>query len=348
MKGVIRSLILALVLAGSAAAAQPPAPAIEARPLATIDFYGQRTLDADTLRKALPIHEGDRVSPGDGERLTVTVQAALSATPHLKHARVEFVCCAQDGGVHMFVGVQEDTSPEPHFRPAPTGAVRLPADLVAHSGAVEHALMEAVFKGRAQEDDSQGHALLTQDPEGRALQEQTLPLVARNLDLLKRVLRQSADGEHRAMAARFLGYAPDKQAVVEDLVQASTDPDPGVRNDATRALMVFGMAKTAPRIPYAPFVDLLDTPAWTDLNKASSILMVLSSTRDPALLTLLRRQSMPALAAMARWRDRDHSQPAYWMLGRIAGLPDPAIQDHLTRGDADGLIAAALKREPGP
>jgi len=322
--------------------AQPSS--LEMRPIATIDFYGQKTLDTEALRKALPIHEGDLVSRGDGARLTPTVRAALVGQPHLRDTRLDFICCAEGGGVHVFVGVQEDGTPEVHFRPAPTGAVRLPAQLVAHGRAVDRALMEAISQGHSAEDDSQGYSLLTQARAGRALQEQNLALAARNLHILRQVLRESADAEQRAMAARYLGYAPDRQAVVNDLVRAMTDSDPGVRNDAMRALMVFSRSRIPPPIPYQAFVGLLDTPTWTDLNKSSFVLMELSSTRNPRLLDLLRKRSMPVLSAMAHWRDRDHSQPAYWMLGRIAGLSDQEIQDRWDRADAEGVIAAALKR----
>jgi hypothetical protein len=324
------------------ARAQPPSP--ETRPIATIDFYGQRTLDAEALRKDLPIHEGDLISRGDAARLTPSIRVALVGRPHLRDARLDFICCAEGGGVHVFVGVQEDGTPEVHFRSAPTGAIRLPAQLVAHGHALDRALMEAVYKGHSAEDDSQGHSLLTQAPEARTLQEQNVALTARNLDTLRRVLRESADAEQRAMAARYLGYAPDKQAVVSDLVRAMSDPDSEVRNDSMRALMVFSRSKISPRIPYEAFVALLDTPTWTDLNKSSNALMALSSTRDPKLLDILRKRSMPTLAGMAHWRDRDHSLAAYWMLGRIAGLSDQEIQDRWDRADADGVIAAALKR----
>jgi hypothetical protein len=338
------SVACTLTLSAITMSVTAQSPSAQTRPIATIDFYGQRTLDAEALRKALPIHVGDLISRGDGARLTPSIRAALAGRPHLRDSRLEFFCCAEGGGVHAFVGVQEDGTPEVHFRTAPTGAIRLPAQLVAHSHAWDRALMEAVSKGHSAEDDSQGHALLTQAPEARTLQEQNVALAARNLETLRRVLRESADAEQRAMAARYLGYAPDKQAVVSDLVRAMTDSDSEVRNDSMRALLVFSRSKVPPPIPYDAFVGLLDTPTWTDLNKSSNALMALSSTRDPQLLDMLRKRSMPALMAMAHWRDRDHSPPAYWLLGRIAGLSDQEIQDRWDRADADGVIAAALKR----
>ena len=147
------------------------------------------------------------------------------------------------------------------------------------------------------------------------------------------------------MAALLLGYAPDKAAVVDDLVRAVDDPHPGVRNNAMRALLVFGASKAPPRIPFGPFVEMLDAPSWTDLNK-SSLALLNELGRNPELVALLRRQSVPALVAMARWKDRDHSQPAYWMLGWIGGLPNEAIQDAWTKAEPEIVIAAAQKH-PG-
>ena len=346
MKGL--ALLLALAAASGASAQTPaPNPMMQARPVATIDFYGHGSIDADALRKALPIHEGDQISPEDGAKLTPRIKAAAqSIMPRLANARLQGVCCAVNGGMHLFVGLEEGVSPPSHFRPAPTGDAKLPPDLVAADAALQSALFKAVSEGHSGEDDSQGHNLSTEVPALRLLQERQVALAAGHLDLLRQVLRESADGEKRAMAARFLGYAPDMQAVVDDLVQAVSDPHPGVRNDAVRALVVFSRAKTPPRIPYAQFVDLLDTPVWTDLNKSSLALMALGKSRDPELLSQLRKQSVPTLLLMARWHDREHSMPAYWMLGEIGGLPDKAIQDAWDKADPEPVIRAALG--PGP
>lgn len=329
----------ALAVATAGAQSVPP----ESRPIVTIDFYGQRTVKEDALRKALPIHEGDRVKNGDKARLTEQARSALSSVPHVRDARVEVICCSQDGGVHVFVGVQEEASPELHFQPPPAGEVRLPQELVAANAATDGAIMDAVMKGHAEEDDSAGHALLKDAPAARALQEKLIPLAASNLDILRKVLHGSADHEQRAIAAQFLGYAPDKQAVVGDLVQATTDPDPEVRNNAIRALFVFTRAKKPPHVPYGPFVELLNSPVWTDLNKSSFALVTLSESRDPQLMSLLRKDALPGLEAMARWHDREHSSPAYMILGHLGGLTDEQIQKYWERGEAEAVIAAALK-----
>jgi hypothetical protein len=341
----MRGLALVVVLA-FAGAASAQTPAADTRPIATIDFFGQKTVDVEALRKRLPFHEGDKLSQRDGPAVDARVKAALSEVPHVKSVRTNVVCCAQDGGLHLFVGVQEDSSREMNFRPPPTGPVRLTPELVAQAEAMDRAIMDAVSAGKAAEDDSQGHAFLTDYPEGRAVQERTVPLAARNLELLRQVLRGSADGDQRAMAAQLLGYAPDKAAVVDDLVRAVDDAHPGVRNNAIRALMVFAASKAPPRIPFGPFVQMLDAPSWTDLNKSSFALMNLGRSRDPELVALLRSRSIPALVAMARWKDRDHSQPAYWLLGWVGDLPDQAIQDAWAQARPDVVIAAAEKH-PG-
>ena len=56
--------------------------------------------------------------------------------------------------------------------------------------AMDKAVMDAVSAGKSGEDDSQGHALFTEYPEGRDVQEKIIALAARNLALLRRVLRE--------------------------------------------------------------------------------------------------------------------------------------------------------------
>ena len=92
------------------------------------------------------------------------------------------------------------------------------------------------------------------DPAARAIQERFVTYAKRDLGQLRLVLQSSGDAVHRALAALVLGYAPDKPAVVEDLVHGISDPDEEVRNNAMRALMVFadiepGVSGSVPRIP---------------------------------------------------------------------------------------------------
>jgi HEAT repeat protein len=120
------------------------------------------------------------------------------------------------------------------------------------------------------------------------------------------VLHESSEADRRALAAQLLGYVTDKQSVVDDLVQAMRDPDENVRNNAMRALMVFTRMTTAPapRVPYEPFVEMLNSPVWTDRNKSSNGLQQLSRGRDAALLSALREQVLGSLVEMAAWKTK--------------------------------------------
>ena len=120
----------------------------------------------------------------------------------------------------------------------------------------------------------------------------------RDLAQLRLVLRSSSDAAQRALAAQVLGYAIDKQAVVEDLVHGMSDASAEVRNDAMRALVVFAdtvpsVGRSRPRIPAEPFIPFLNSPVWSDRNKASGALMAFSASRDPGLLATLRKDALP-------------------------------------------------------
>jgi hypothetical protein len=70
---------------------------------------------------------------------------------------------------------------------------------------------------------------------------------------------------------------------------------------------------------------MVKSGVWTDRNKASLVLLELTKTRSPALLSELRKEALPALFEMAKWRDVGHAIPARIILGRIAGIPEKQL-----------------------
>jgi hypothetical protein len=329
--------MLAAALLAGAPAGGDPLPRI-----GIIDFYGLRQVPEASVRRRLGIAVGDSVSPS----LRDSATARLRAVPGVTGVRLAPVCC-EAGRLILYVGVEEAGAPQLRFRGAPTGTVRLPDDVVRASEVFEAAFDSALAHGDFAEDDTAGHQLMHY-PAARQAQEQFVPLARRYADSLRSVLRQSGDGDERALAARILAYVPRKQDVVADLVFAMSDPDEDVRNNAMRALAVIALlARRRPelqlQVPLTPFVDLLNSPVWTDRNKASFALLSLSESRDPALFALLRKQAMPALAEMARWQSRGHAVSAAIILGRLGGLTEPEIHDAWDRGDRQRLIDAALK-----
>jgi hypothetical protein len=314
-----------------------------ARPIGIIDFYGLHRLTAEQLRNALTFKVGDLITFGDLS-FSETSKQRLMTIPGVAHASIETVCCA-DGRPVVFVGIEEKNAPVMQFRPAPTGSSRLPPEVLRVGMEFNQLLTNSVLSGHAEEDDSEGHMLLL-DAAARPTEDRLIAIANDDLSLLRKVLRDSADSEHRALAAQLLGYTKDKQSMVPDLVDAMSDSSDLVRNNAMRALLVFTLATKVkpPRVPYQPFVVLLNSPVWTDRNKSSEALMQLVGTHDPSLLTMLRKQALPSLVEMARWRDRDHAGAAFWILGIVAGLDDKVIVDDWNKDDRDRVIERALGR----
>jgi hypothetical protein len=315
-----------------------------------IDFYGLGRVSEREARQALTFKEGDTISLVGDDRpaFLAASERQLSTLSGVTRAHTNLVCCDEGRGI-VYVGLEEQGRPTTHFRAAPRGSVRLAMDIVQAGNEFSEAFMAAVRRGDTMEDESQGHAL-AHDPATRAIQDRFIGYAARDLRELRRVLRDSSDAEQRALAAEVLGYVANKQDVVGDLVYGMSDASADVRNNAMRALAVF--ASVAPssgrptvRVPYEPFIEFLHSPVWTDRNKASFALVELSERRDPKLLGKLRREAMASLIEMARWKSKGHAMPALIILGRIGGQSDDVIEVAWARGEREGIINAALKRQ---
>ena len=213
--------------------------------IGNIDFYGLDRVSVAEVRQNLTFKEGDTISFGERPAFLAESERRLSALKGVVGVRTRIVCCDKDQ-VTVYVGIEEEGRAVLHFREAPQGDVLLPGDIVQAADDLSSALIAAIRRGNAGEDDSQGHAL-ADDSAARAIQERYIGHAARDLPLLRRVLRESSDGNQRALAAAVLGYAADKQAVVDDLVYAMSDPSEEVRNNAMRALFVFSGMRPTPQ-----------------------------------------------------------------------------------------------------
>ena len=286
----------------------------------SIDIYGLRSIKESEVRAQLPFSEGDAVQLDVGE-ISDTVAAELGV------ARVEIagVCCTDSGGAVAYVGVEESSGQSPPYLPSPVGDTRLPAEVVETSVALDEAIFAAVRRGEAGEDRSQGHSLI-EAPDARVLQMKFVGFADVYWEALLEVLHQSRDASQRAIAAQVIAYASDKSAVVPHLVRAALDADDGVRNNATRALGVIATyANENPslhiEIPPEPFIDMLWSVSQTDRNKASFLLMVLTESHDPLLMSRLRARALFPLIEICNWSWDGHSLPACLILERALGLP---------------------------
>jgi hypothetical protein len=306
-----------------------------------VDFYGRGQLPDSTLRRELGIAPGD-AAPDSAARAAAVRR--LRAVQGVADARLALVCCHEEKSL-LFVGIQERGTPSPTFRPEPTGHVRLPETILAAGRAFDTAFQEAVEHGDFEEDRSAGHALMHY-PAARLAQERFVGLADGYGPRLRDVLRDASDAPQRALAAQVLAYASDKRGVVQDLVRAIGDPDEEVRNNAMRALALIALlGEQRPelrlRVPTEPFVAMLNSPVWTDRNKASLALMALTESRDARRLETIRAGALPALVEIARWQSPGHAMAGIFVLGRVAGMSDEEIFKAARRGDVEQVVQAA-------
>jgi hypothetical protein len=180
--------------------------------LHAVDLYGMRTVSEASLRAAIGLRAGDPVPVSDD-----SIRARVGALPGVAEVHVSMVCCSENGRTLLYVGIREVGTPPMVFRAAPRGAARLPGDILAAGVTFESALMSAVRRGATAEDGSQGYAL-AEDSALRSVQQDFLQLAADRADTLTRVLRNSADATHRALAVQVLAYGANRQTVARELL----------------------------------------------------------------------------------------------------------------------------------
>jgi hypothetical protein len=331
-----------LIFAALALVGWPVAASAQVPRVGIIDFYGLRKTTPAQVKEVLGIRVGDSLT----SMALFEVPARLASLPGVASAGIHPVCC-EDGKTMLYVGILEDSTPPIQFRPAPNGKSRLPDEVVQAAIAFSNAHMRAIMSGNSKEDVTQGHSLMA-DSAARMTQLSFIPLAAKYADTLRNVLRTADDPAHRAFAGEVLAYSANKASVVNDLVYAMKDPSAEVRNNATRALALIALyggqhpeAKIS--VPYEPFIDLLNSLAWTDRNKASLALMQLTESRDPKLLAALKAKAFDSLVDIARWTNPGHAAAGIFILGRMAGIPDSDAYAMLEKGEAEKVIAAARK-----
>ncbi len=313
-------------------------PALAQGPeIGVIEIYGLRKLPEARVRQALGVKEGDPLPRSKGD-----TEEALEKLPGVVRARLEAACC-EDGKAILYVGIEEPGAPRFEFRDPPKEAVLLPEEIHDTYVLFLAALGEAVRAGETEEDLTEGHSRM-KNAACRAQQEKFRDYAARHLGVLRDVLRNSFNEEHRAIAAYVIGYAEDKKAVVEDLQFALRDPDETVRNNAMRALAAIEvLSRRRPtlgiRIQPTWMVEMLNSLVWTDRTTAAVNLVNLTEDRDPETLAHVRDRALGALLEMAAWKHLGHALPAFILLGRVTGMKEQEIQEAWRSGDRERVLA---------
>ena len=312
-----------------------PAP----RKIGYIEFFGYRGLDLLAIRKLLPFREGDT----SGSMLKDETRSAVERVTGRKATDVYVVCCTGRGELSIFIGLPGASSRPFTFEPAAHGAVSLPAELTRLYEAMDRAETEAARRSLAEEDRPVGYRL-SKEPVARAAE---IPFRAYGLgheEEIVNVLRSSGDDRQRAIAADALGFGARTPRQVAALVRPARDPDEVVRNNATRALMEIlrGDSATASQISPDNFIDMIRSGTWTDRNKGSAVLSLLTQSPDPVLLRRIQSEAGDALLEMARWREFGRAQAARLILARIEGKSDSRAYLDMVPGSVWGSAALAV------
>lgn len=289
--------------------------------IASVDVFGAWTVSPQDVLAAFGVQPGDPVAFDQA-----AAEIRVTSLDGVEDLEISVIRSSE--GVSVFVGVTEEDTPQLVLRPRPTGVVRLPEVIHEQVDGLLSQLERASRAGIFEEDASAGHAVSAY-PAARLIQLSMVELATDNLESLRQVLGDSRFERERRAAAIAIGYASDKRVIVPDLIMAASDPDEEVRNYALRSLaMIAAYSNANPELRITvdprPFVQMLDSPVWTDRNKATAVLVSLSETRDARLLQLLRDESLPALYEMALWHT-GHAIPAVLILGRMAGLEDGRV-----------------------
>lgn len=299
-----------------------------------IEVFGTRKISHEKVLKTLGVQPGQPLPPSKSK-----LEESLLGIEGVARASVEAVCC-DAGKAVLYVGIEERGANAFPLRDQPQGDLQLPDEIVKAYHDFTIALAQAARDGDTREDTKQGHSLMD-NIACNVLQKRFLGFAELHLEVLKAVLRESEDEEQRAVAAYVLGYAPKKAQVVNDLQQALRDPDPDVRANALRALSPIAlMAQRDPdlgvRVETTWFVEMLNSTVLKDRLEGVRILLTLTELGIPApTFKHLMERGVQPLEEMAHWRNLEYVLPAYLMLGRMAGVGDPELEQTWSSGDRE-------------
>ncbi len=297
----------------------------------SIDFYGRGTPD-DTIKKCLTFFEKDSIVFIDDDLkytgVKSTIEKCLMKIPKVKQAEITFVCCTQPDNYWM-IYVGTDTSKQKSASTQYLADIRLPKEIRSSYNKVNDLLYDAVVNNETTEDNSNGHTLMQYEPL-KKIQLSYIAYADSNIRLLRSILSGSKYPEEREAAALVISYYHNKKEIVNDLLNAMSDPDVAVRNNAIRAIGVIAdysitRKDLAININPDPFIKLLNSISWTDRNKSSMVLLSLTNDRNADVLEKIKKDAIESITDMAAWKNFGHSLPGYILLGRIIGWQEQVI-----------------------
>lgn len=314
--------------------------------LTIVDLYGNRTISDSIIRNHLPLKEGDSIT--QNPFAIEKIKKQLQSIPGVAAANMNLICCdSRANGLMLFVGISESANSFV-YHVAPDDKERLPEAVKRTAEQIDSASWQAILRRTSEEDTTYAYSLFL-DTTVRSLQLKYVDYARQYKDLIKAVLYHSEDARHRAWAAEIVAYDSNKQYVIQHLLYGVYDPNEEVRNNATRALGVLQNwlirhPDQKLTIPSAPFVQMINSVIWTDRNKGILVLNALTQHHHPALLATLKKECLPSLIEMARWKSDGHAMSAYFILGRIAGYTDQETYEGFTASDRNAFLVLVIKK----
>ena len=310
--------------------------------IGAINYFGYGDLPLEKVRSALPLHTGDTLTYATFSRKPVNdaVLNAVGKTP----TDVNVVCCDDSHRLLIFVGLPGSTSRPVPSNTAPSGTAHLDNKGLKLYEENKTVLAQAVARGSAGEDDSQGY-MISKDPSLKAVNLAMRAYAVQREPELRNVLTNAGDPKQRRAAAELLGYVQRSPSQAKALSNAINDPDEEVRNNAVRALAVLVAVPGSEQlqINVQPLINLLYSGVWTDRNKASFLLLRMTAGPNPQVLRSLRKEAIGPLIEGASWTgDFGHTMPFLIILGRIGSIPDNKLNEMLKSNDTKDITSAAL------
>jgi len=312
------------------------APCLEAQSqveitLRAVEFFGLDDTTAAELYRESALSDGNTMFLGDLRRRLQEIKKSLEADPEIIFVNIDQVGIPRDFGdikKGYYVTIDVVTEHNEAFRSlrtVPDGAVSLEGELKGLLNKYETACRKAEDSG-IDEEDREGFYYYD-DADVRLITARMKIVADSAFAHLSQVIMESSDETDRAAAATLIGAATDKQAAVRVLIEATRDPDAGVRNNAARVMIpitAYGVSTKAYEVPVDPFLAMIQLPTATDRNKAGLVLGH-RVAGEPYLGQRIRQEIGELLVRMA-----ESKQPNNYYTGRglIRAVSGRDYSDH--------------------
>lgn len=135
--------------------------------------------------------------------------------------------------------------------------------------------------------------------------------------LLIKTINSDSSSERRIAAVFLVGNLNDPQEIISLLNKYVMDSDEGVRNAVMRVIAETMRKAKIDEINVKPFLELLDSPHFTDRNKALYVLF--NASNSTTAKKIIIRDGSKRLIALLKLKQPNNHTPAYGLLKSITG-----------------------------